>query len=296
MLRATATITLGLLFCMTAMSCGGSVTAETVARCDGIQQPNETTVDSLYDLDGDGFFDASDSGCAFTYDAAELDCNDSDPLIHPEAGETACNDLDDDCNELTTDFVDLDEDESTSCFDCDDSDPTRSPDLIEVLCNGIDDDCEESSPDEVDEDSDGSSSCEDCDDNDPGRYPGLPEVECSGIDEDCDGTAYDPGIDEDQDGVTTCGADGIADTPDDDCSDNNPDNFPGNTELCDGQDNDCQFGADAPEGELDMDSDGYLACEDCNDEDGSLFPGNPEVCNDGNDQDCSGVPDDGPDC
>jgi len=297
MLRATLLSSLSLLATLSLVSCGGSVTAAVVARCDGIQQPNETSVDSLFDLDGDGYFDASDSGCEYTYNADQLDCNDSDPLIHPSAGETTCNNIDDDCNELTADFVDIDADQSTSCFDCDDNDPARSPDLVEVLCNDIDDDCAEDTADVVDGDLDGSTNCDDCDDADPGRYPELPEEECTAIDEDCDETTVDdPLIDDDGDGVTTCGPDSIAGNEDDDCDDNNDTNFPGNEEVCDGLDNDCQNGADAPEGELDMDSDGFLACDDCDDTDGSLFPGNPEVCDDGNDQDCSGEADDGPDC
>jgi hypothetical protein len=40
----------------------------------------------------------------------------------------------------------------------------------------------------------------------------------------------DEGFDMDGDGVTICAGD---------CDDNDPNNFPGNTEICDGQDNNC---------------------------------------------------------
>jgi hypothetical protein len=67
-------------------------------------------------------------------------------------------------------------------------------------------------------------------------------------------------------------------------------NFPGNVEVCDGADNDCDslLGGD----ELDDDGDGVTECDgDCDDVDPDNFPGNSEIC-DGFDQDCSGVPDD----
>ncbi len=83
---------------------------------------------------------------------------------------------------------------------------------------------------------------DDCDDLVAAVYPGATEI-CDGIDNDCDGT-IDDGFDADGDGFTTCGPDDTAGTADDDCDDSDAANFPGNTELCDGQDNDCVGGAD----------------------------------------------------
>ena len=74
-----------------------------------------------------------------------------------------------------------------------------------------------------------------------------------------------------------------------DCDDADPDNFNGNTEVCDGADNDCDdlLGAE----EIDNDSDGQTECDgDCDDTDSGNFAGNTEVC-DGFDTDCSGVAD-----
>ena len=80
-----------------------------------------------------------------------------------------------------------------------------------------------------------------------------------------------------------------------DCSDLDGSNFPGNTEQCDGQDNDCN--GQVPAEEYDNDFDGYRVCEgDCDDGDASENPGQIDVCNDGNDQDCDGTPDNGPGC
>jgi MYXO-CTERM domain-containing protein len=85
-------------------------------------------------------------------------------------------------------------------------------------------------------------------------------------------------IDDDGDGVAEC---------DGDCDDTDAANFPGNTEVCDGADNDCD-GA-LSDAEVDDDGDGQTECDgDCDDADAANFLGNPEVC-DGADNDCDGV-------
>ena len=71
-----------------------------------------------------------------------------------------------------------------------------------------------------------------------------------------------------------------------DCDDADAAVFPGNTELCDGIDNDCDAATD--EG-VDADGDGSTTCDgDCDDDNALAFPGNAEVC-DGFDNDCDGV-------
>jgi hypothetical protein len=76
-----------------------------------------------------------------------------------------------------------------------------------------------------------------------------------------------------------------------DCDDAEPLSFPGNTEVCDAIDNDCD-GVIPPE-EADADGDGSPICEpDCDDSDPSVFPGNPEICDEA-DQDCDGEIDEG---
>jgi hypothetical protein len=51
--------------------------------------------------------------------------------------------------------------------------------------------------------------------------------------------------------------------PADTAPDDDPNNFPGNPELCDGADNDCSGAPDADvAGEVDGDSDGALSCVD----------------------------------
>ncbi len=143
----------------------------------------------------------------------------------------------------------------------------------------------------------------DCDDAEPLSFPGNPEI-CDALDNDCV-AGVDDLFDEDGDGVTTCGPDGLPGNSDDDCDDapaTGGHTFPGNPEVCDGIDNDCVGGVDDG---YDLDGDGVLTCgpdlvpgtadDDCDDNPstgGNTFPGNPEVC-DGIDNDCLGGVDDG---
>ena len=72
-----------------------------------------------------------------------------------------------------------------------------------------------------------------------------------------------------------------------DCDDSDAANFPGNPEICDGADNDCDPLTNTAGEAIDADGDGEIACLDCDDNDPNNFYGNIEVC-DGLDNDCSG--------
>ncbi len=82
-----------------------------------------------------------------------------------------------------------------------------------------------------------------------------------------------------------------------DCWPDDPTQYPGAGDWCDGLDNDCDELVD--EG-FDEDEDGYLDAErcpglgqDCDDSNPTVYPGASEVC-DGVDEDCDGVVDDDP--
>jgi len=129
---------------------------------------------------------------------------------------------------------DDDEDGLTTCAgDCDDTNADIYPGAIE-LCDGRDNNCDSVLPStEVDFDEDGWLVCEDdCDDTDaaltPADQDGDGQSSCDG---DCDDD--DPKVssnDVDGDGLSACEGD---------CNDHNNTVRPGNGELCDGLDNDC---------------------------------------------------------
>jgi len=87
-------------------------------------------------------------------------------------------------------------------------------------------------------------------------------------------------LDDDLDGVTVCGGD---------CDDNDPAIAPGQPELCDGLDNDCDPTTDE---NADVDGDGASACDgDCNDAEERESPIGIEDCTDQLDNDCDGAVD-----
>ena len=147
---------------------------------------------------------------------------------------------------------------------------------------------------------------DDCDDDDADNYPTNAEV-CDNRDNDCDGvTDNGLAIDDDDDGdyvPTSCLTDETAlGASFNDCDDADPNNYSGNTEVCDNADNDCDSLVDNGLG-IDVDGDGHanpascstdgslvLPYDDCDDDDPNNYPTNEERC-DGQDNDCNGMDD-----
>ncbi len=292
------------LFCNGVESCetGTCVPGETILCDDGIECTIDLCDDELDacvaaapDVDGDGSRDAA----CLDGDGAPLgaDCDDADALRFPGNPEVC--DLeghDEDCDLDTIGARDLDGDGY----------------IDDVCCNP---------------DGEGGMNCgQDCDDLRPNANPATTEV-CDSIDNDCD-ASIDEGVrtagfvDADRDGfgdatlpLEACpGRPGFvpAGAPAD-CDDDDPSRNPGQVEICDGQDNDCDDTTTDADGRpvdwfADLDGDGFgsrasgvvMSCEpvaghtlrdnDCDDTAAAINPAATEMCN-GLDDDCNGAAD-----
>ncbi len=260
------------------------------------------------DADGDGYgvVDAPATGPCDEdisgYVDNDLDCDDGDASINPDADEY-CNGIDDDCDGQTDeDAVDAD----TFFLDADGDGHGGTGGTV-TACEAPDGYVDEST---------------DCDDDDPETYPGAAE-RCDGLDNDCDGEIDEDlqelwYADTDADGygnadstLDSCdpGEGWVADTTD--CDDGNSAVNPGAEEVCNDIDDDCDGEVDeelATTWYQDADGDGFgdaavetLDCdpgagwvdnaEDCDDANSGIHPDAQEECN-GYDDDCDGLVDD----
>ncbi|MDH3328308.1 MAG: MopE-related protein [Desulfobulbaceae bacterium] len=258
------------------------------------------------DNDGDTF--AVEGG-----DCGQVDCDDTDAAINPDAVEVPNNGIDEDCSgadAVDPTIMDNDGDGySVADGDCDDTDAAINPGAADIPNNGIDENCDGADSVDtsiIDNDGDGfTPAAGDCDDTDGAVNPNAVEICTDGIDNDCNGyvdtqdaNAVDcPQTCFDNDGDTFAIEGGECGPVD--CDDNDATINPGVEEICDdGIDNDCDSSIDegcdvtCP----DADSDGYqdAACggTDCNDTDAAINPGSAEVPGNGIDENCNGASDD----
>lgn len=287
--------------------------------CDGLDNDCDMLVDVdavvtptwYYDGDGDGYGVTSNSASQciqpIPYAALPGDCNDNNSAVHPGVVEI-CDGVDNDCNAMIDDnaiptnwFADTDEDGY--------GDNTDAVSNCGPLAGRVADST-------------------DCDDSNPAIHPGADEL-CNGLDNNCNGTIGDNAVDAptwygDADGdgygtpfvsLTQC------DQPTGyvasflDCNDNNAAMNPGEAEVCDGLDNDCNGtvdvnAVDVPTWYLDSDLDGYgensitltgcaqpngfaAAGGDCDDGNEFVNPGVAETCGNFTDDNCDGNTDEG---
>lgn len=256
---------------------------------------------SLADADGDRWRDCGSEN------TTDCDCDDARSDVHPKALEM-CDHADNDCNGLADDGL------VTSTFfpDRDGDGHGKADDAHPTIV-----DCQTHAGYSLIGD--------DCNDDSSARYPGNSE-ECDGLDNDCDElvdegktiTSYpdlDLDLHGDAEGVTVS-----CEMPEgyvilgDDCNDSLGASYPGNAEICDTIDNDCNGLVD--DGLVltpwypDVDQDGFgdqeassndiiVSCSqpahyspnqgDCDDGDDTRYPGAYEVCDSYIDHNCDGL-------
>lgn len=284
--------------------------AGALEMCDaaGIDEDCDPSTVGDQDNDGDGAIAAECCNTTSHERQCGPDCNDNDPTIAPSAAEV-CDGLDNDCDTEVDEAVELAQYEDV------DGDHYGGGEVAFHACTKV---------------RGYATVGGDCDDLDPAIHPGAPEsCELPAVDRDCSGKSNDlpggcscnsgderacplPGACEQ--GILTC-VDEVWSA----CS------IPPVTETCNGVDDDCDGEVDedaAVECFEDEDGDGFAAAGaeaellcptpgahgacpqaytarapavgsiDCSPLDPKASPASDEVCN-GEDDDCSGVPDDG---
>ncbi len=282
--------------------------------CDGLTDDSDTSVASAgkstfyRDADGDGYgvstTTVSRCDAPSGYVSNSTDCNDSSSSINPGATETAGDGVDSTCDGRETCYVDADNDNyrTTSTVSSTDSDCSDSGEALSSDTSG------------------------DCNDSSSSINPGATETAGDGTDSNCDGleTCY---ADADNDLYRTsttvsstdsdCSDSGeaLSSETSGDCDDTSSSINPAATEVCDGDDNDCDGLTDSADSSVDTssggtyydddDGDGYgdpadrtSSCDaptgyvsnddDCNDTSAAISPADTEITGDGVDSNCDG--------
>lgn len=282
--------------------------------CDNIDNNCDGSIDegvliTFYaDSDQDGYGDPNN-----TVESCELelgyvdnnsDCNDVDSNVHP-AAEEVCDQQDNDCDGETDEEGSIG---GSIWYEDGDNDTYGDPNDTKIACE---------------QPSGYVSNNTDCDDNNGIFHPGAAEM-CNGFDDNCDGQIDEEGaldaptwyLDADGDNfgdvessVMTCAQPSGFVTDNTDCDDQDNDIFPGASEVCNSEDDDCDGSIDEEAIDFttyyeDNDDDGYgnaaaptqacvlpdgfsITMGDCDDTRDDVSPVSDEVC-DGVDNDCDG--------
>ena len=247
--------------------------------CDGVDNNCDLVVDEGHiDTDADGWKDCIDDDDDNDSSPDVDDCAPLDPLQHPGAQEL-CDGLDNNCDGATDEgFADLDLDGVADCEDTDKDGDGVADDLDNCPSTANDD--------QADLDQDGFGDACDADVDGDGVPAALDNCSLTFNPDqgDVDGDEQGNACDEDDDG------DGFADEAD--CQPENPQAYPGATEVCNLEDDDCNGTPD--------DGIGTIPCGQgqCQHEIELCLNGQPQVCNpyagsaaeqcDGTDNDCDG--------
>ncbi len=286
-------------------------------NCNGLTDEQDSIGCIVYyvDNDQDGYGDPAKGACLCAADATHVvtqggDCDDNQPKANPGLKEV-CDGFDNNCDGK------IDEPNAIGCSEYyvdEDGDGWGDPAQAMCLCSPV-------APYIVNQ-------AKDCNDKNADIHPGATEV-CNNVDDNCNGEVDEENssgcslylLDQDGDSFGVAGDAKCLCKPTSpytaitggDCNDGNPAIKPGATELCDGQDNDCDGIIDnlgavgCTTFYADNDGDGHgtllaptqclckakgpytsIVGDDCNDANAAIHPGAKETCN-GLDDDCDNI-------